>query len=99
MTNTKDFMNHFMLYIKNTTFEEMTKQDEKFIKEKITMWFKKKKKPKQTTFCYCDCGNELVSNHVDCYHGEDTLVHYTCPCGIKSAWDFYAPAPIFMGNE
>lgn len=27
-------------------------------KEKITMWFKKKKKPKQITFCYCDCGNE-----------------------------------------
>lgn len=50
----------------------------------------------QTTHCYCLCGNELVSNHKECYNGEDSLVHYTCVCGKKSAWDFYTPAPLLI---
>lgn len=61
------------------------------------MFFRKRKKNKQTTYCYCSCGNELVSNHVEVvYDGEDLLVHYTCVCGKKSAWDFYYPAPLLI---
>lgn len=63
------------------------------------MLFKRKKKHKQTTYCYCSCGNELVSNHKEVYEGDDTLIHYTCVCGKKSSWDFYAPAPILISEE
>lgn len=31
MTNAKDFINHFMLEIKNITFEDLLRQDERFI--------------------------------------------------------------------
>lgn len=57
------------------------------------MFSMKKKNNKQTTRCYCPCGNELVSNNKEVYDGEDSLVHYTCVCGKKTAWDFYTPAP------
>lgn len=57
----------------------------------------KKEVKKQTTFCYCNCGNELVSNHKECHYDEgDTLVHYTCVCGKKSAWSFYEPSPLLI---
>lgn len=60
------------------------------------MFFKKKKNNKQTTYCYCSCGNELVSNHKEVYDGKDLLVRYTCVCGKKSTWDFYTPAPLLI---
>lgn len=64
------------------------------------MLFRRKKKHnEQKTFCYCDCGNELVSNHKEMYEGDDTLVHYICVCGKKSSWDFSAPAPILISEE
>lgn len=53
---------------------------------------------KQSTFIWCDCGNELCSTEsFDEYENlsDSDLVHYKCSkCGEKSEWDFEAPVPI-----
>lgn len=56
----------------------------------------KKKKEKQTTFCYCPvCKNELISS--DSFVSDKEVVTYKCTkCGIVSEWDFDAPAPILL---
>lgn len=50
----------------------------------------------QGTFCWCECGNELCSTNSFSHETAD-LVFYKCSkCGIKSKWDFGAPAPILL---
>lgn len=53
----------------------------------------------QRTFCYCDCGNELVSNHKSVSEN-DGVVEYICgKCG-KTVWLFNAaPAPIRIEQQ
>lgn len=60
------------------------------------MIFRKIFKKKQTTFCYCKCGNELVS---DCkaFVKDTDFVYYKCPkCKRISKWDFDMPVPILI---
>ena len=57
-----------------------------------------KRKPKQTTFCYCTCGIELCSSHVNCYEDNDGLIHFKCKCGVKTTWLFDTPTPILLTN-
>lgn len=65
----------------------------------ICKLFKQKSKYTQHTFCYCDCGNELVSNHKS-VADNDGVVEYICgKCGKKTVWLFdIAPAPIRVDN-
>ena len=59
----------------------------------------KPRQPKQTTFCYCSCGNELCSSGSfvsDTYdeRGRND-VHYRCSqCGREHHFDFDAPVPL-----
>ena len=58
-------------------------------------WFKRKKKqPKQGTFCYCPrCKNELI--HSGSFVSDKELVTYKCSlCDTVTEWLFDAPAPI-----
>lgn len=46
----------------------------------------------QTTFCWCDCGNELCSTS---FVSDTDIVLYKCTrCGKESRWLFDAPCPI-----
>lgn len=56
-------------------------------------------KSNQTTFVYCECGNELISSDSfvsDTYDKKErNHVIYKCSkCGKKSDWDFDLPVPI-----
>jgi len=51
-------------------------------------------RPRQTTFVYCDCGNELVSDD-GAMEDTDGVVTYRCSrCRAESRWLFDAPVPI-----
>ena len=53
-------------------------------------------KHKQHTFCYCACGNELISSN-DLILDDTISVYYKCSkCGLITQWDFDAPTPIFI---
>lgn len=56
------------------------------------------RKVKQTTFCYCECGNELISNNCcvrDVYLFNRNVVHFICDkCGKNTYYDFDFPAPV-----
>lgn len=52
---------------------------------------------KQTTFCWCECGNELCSS--DSLVKDTDFVYYKCSnCGIESKWNFDAPCPIKLST-
>lgn len=58
---------------------------------------------KQTTFIWCDCGNELCSTNSHTGSGlqgiQDGFEFYKCSkCGEESRWDFDAPVPIKLSN-
>lgn len=58
------------------------------------------KKTEQYTFCYCDCGNELVSSNCVIAEDEDGTVIYECPkCRAITYWYFGAPAPIKLKRD
>jgi hypothetical protein len=52
--------------------------------------------PTQTTWAFCPCCHtEMVSApDVPCEIDDSGLVHYICPCGMQSWWDFSAPVPL-----
>ncbi len=56
----------------------------------------------QTTFCWCECGNELCSTDSfvsDTFKDGKSLVRYRCSkCGQGQFWDFDPPTPIFVSN-
>lgn len=71
-------------------------------------WFKKKTekqkfeekqyKKGQSCFCYCDCGNELISSNS--FVKDTDFVYYKCSkCGRESKWDFDFPCPILVREE
>lgn len=57
--------------------------------------------PTQTVLVFCPrCGVEMVSApDVPCEITDAGLVHYTCPCGKQSWWDFSTPAPTRIGER
>lgn len=73
-------------------------------------WFRKNKKTErqkfeekklkkgQYTFCYCKCGNELISSNS--FLKDTDFVYYKCSkCGRISKWDFDFPCPILVDSE
>lgn len=58
----------------------------------------KQLKKGQYTFCYCKCGNELISSNS--FLRDTDFVYYKCSkCGKISKWDFDAPCPILIDSE
>lgn len=58
----------------------------------------KQLKKGQYTFCYCECGNELISNK--CCIRDTDYVYFKCnKCGKISKWDFDAPCPILIESD
>lgn len=60
-----------------------------------------KRKPKQTTYCYCpECNNELVSSN-SFVEDVDGIVKYRCDkCGEITFWDFiHYPVPMLRTCE
>ena len=76
----------------------------------LKIFKKKNKQPKQTTFCYCSCENELIADNSlvrDIYikykkkcgqcEYERNVVHFHCKkCGQDSYFDFDFPVPISL---
>ena len=55
----------------------------------------KQLKKGQTCFCYCDCGNELISSNS--LIKDTDFVYFKCSkCGHESKWDFDTPCPILI---
>lgn len=62
--------------------------------------------PKQRTWVWCRCGNEMVGDTKDgkslsfvrdVYMGDRNIVHYKCSkCGVDSYFDFDFPTPIAL---
>jgi len=49
----------------------------------------------QSTFIWCECGNELCSTDSHVGPDHEGLECYLCSrCLLESAWDFDAPTPI-----
>jgi len=67
----------------------------------------------QRTFCYCNCGNELISTNSFIFDQYKFLVkgfpeemtktdleEAECSkCGVHTLWDFGAPAPILIKSN
>ena len=69
-----------------------------FKKNKKNKFEEKQVKKGQTTFCYCKCGNELISSK-SCLMDTD-FVYFQCyKCKKISKWDFDAPCPILVKDE
>ena len=73
-------------------------------------WFRKNKKSErqkfeekqlkkgQYSFCYCKCGNELISSNSLLM--DTDFVYFQCSkCRKISKWDFDAPCPILVNSE
>lgn len=70
----------------------------KFKKTERQKFEEKQLKKGQRTFCYCKCGNELVSS--DSFVEDTDYVYYKCSkCGRKSKWDFDFMCPILVESE
>lgn len=68
------------------------KENEKTEKKKFEY---KQLKKGQYNFCYCECGNELISSNS--FLKDTDFVYYKCSkCGKITKWDFDAPCPIFV---
>lgn len=59
--------------------------------------------PKQTTFIYCECGEELINSDSfisDTYEKDQNIVHYECKnCGKNSYWDFDHILPLLIKTK
>lgn len=56
----------------------------------------------QSTFIWCDCGNELCSSnsYIDLHNDINPFEYYKCStCGVESKWDFDAPCPIIIESS
>lgn len=58
----------------------------------------KQLKKGQSCFCYCDCGNELISSNS--LVKDTDYVYFKCSiCGKESKWDFDVPCPILLKGD
>lgn len=65
----------------------------------IKSLLKTKKKPRQTTFCYCPvCKSELISTNS--YVGHSEFVRFKCTnCKTESKWIFDTPVPLRLQSD
>ena len=56
-----------------------------------------KRKPKQTSFCYCPkCKNELISSN-SFVREDDCCAYYKCSkCGKETMWRLDTPVPFLL---
>ena len=53
----------------------------------------------QTSFCWCECGQELLGDEETKVYEGGTFTNLICSnCGIQSKWNLDAPAPIFISS-
>lgn len=58
----------------------------------------KQLKKGQSCFCYCDCGNELISSNS--LVKDIDYVYFKCvKCGKESKWNFDTPCPILVEGD
>ena len=71
------------------------KRNKKTEKQKFE---EKQLKKGQSCFCYCGCGNELISSNS--LIKDTDFVYCKCSkCGKKSKWDFDCPCPVLLNEE